>query len=99
MNPERVDKVIHERVRLALMSVLAARGALSFPELKALLQVTDGNLSVHARVLEEHGLIAVKKEFVGRKPSTTFSITEEGKRAFRKYLVELERILRPDQGK
>ena len=72
MKPERLPKLIHERVRLAIMSALAARGKLTFGELKDILDVTDGNLSVHAALLEEHGLIKVKKDFAGKKPRTTF---------------------------
>jgi DNA-binding transcriptional ArsR family regulator len=95
MRPERLSKVIHERVRLAMLSALAARGALTFGELKELLDVTDGNLSVHASLLEKHGLVRVKKEFSGRKPRTTFSLTREGRREFKLYVEELEKILRP----
>jgi len=93
MNPERLDKVIHERVRLALMSALAARGSLTFGELKEILTVTDGNLSVHATVLENARLLRIKKEFAGRKPRTTFIITEKGRQAFARYLAELEKML------
>ncbi|MHC4660782.1 MAG: winged helix-turn-helix domain-containing protein [Planctomycetota bacterium] len=93
MNPEKLNKIIHERVRLAVMSALAARGKLTFPELKELLEVTDGNLSVHSRILEEHGLISVKKDYAGRKPRTTFSITAEGRKQFNKYIEDLENML------
>ena len=94
MNPEERIKVIHERARLAIMSALAAQAQLTFGELRELLDLTDGNLSVHAAVLEEHGLIRVKKEFVERKPRTTFSLTEKGRKEFAKYVEELERMLR-----
>ncbi|TET35080.1 MAG: transcriptional regulator [Planctomycetota bacterium] len=93
MNPEKLNKIIHERVRLAIMSALAARGKLTFPELKDFLEVTDGNLSVHSRILEEGGLISVKKDYVGRKPRTTFSITGEGRKQFRKYIEDLEEMI------
>jgi DNA-binding transcriptional ArsR family regulator len=93
MNPEKLNKIIHERVRLAIMSALAARNKLTFPELKELLDVTDGNLSVHSRILEEGGLISVKKDYIGRKPRTTFSITSEGRKQFKKYIDDLEQML------
>ena len=96
MKPEQLDKIIHERVRLAVMSALAARGTQSFGELKEILGVSDGNLSVHTRVLEEHGLITVRKEFVGRKPCTSFTLTRKGRAAFRRYVEALERILKPE---
>ena len=96
MRPERLSKVIHERVRLAMVSALAARGKLTFGELKELLDVTDGNLSVHASILEKHGLVKVNKEFAGRKPRTTYSLTREGRREFKRYVEEMERILRPE---
>jgi len=96
MRPERLSKVIHERVRLAIVSTLAARGKLSFAELKELLDVTDGNLSVHASILEKHGLIRIDKRFEGRKPRTTFALTPEGRREFKRYVEEIERILRPE---
>ncbi|MBW2277205.1 MAG: transcriptional regulator [Deltaproteobacteria bacterium] len=95
MRPEKLSKVIHERVRLAIVSSLAARGKLTFGELKELLEVTDGNLSVHASILEKNGLIRAVKEFAGRKPRTTFSLTAEGRREFKRYVAEIEQILRP----
>lgn len=94
MKPDRLNNLIHERVRLAVMSALAARGKLTFSELKEILEVTDGNLSVHAAVLEQNGLIRVKKDFLAKKPRTTFAITEKGRREFRKYVAELEKILK-----
>ncbi len=93
MNPTDLNKIIHERVRLAIMSALATRGEVTFPELKEMLELSDGNLSVHAVKLEEHGLITIAKDFYARKPRTTFTITEEGRTQFRKYLSELERKL------
>lgn len=95
MRPDKLSKVIHERVRLALVSALAARGELTFNELKELLAVTDGNLSVHASILEKHGLVQVTKEFSGRKPRTTFSLTREGRQEFKRYMDVIEKILRP----
>jgi DNA-binding transcriptional ArsR family regulator len=96
MKPKRLSKVIHERVRLAMVSALAARGKLTFGEIKELLDVTDGNLSVHASILEQHGLVRVVKEFAGRKPRTTYSLTRAGRREFKRYVEEMERILRPE---
>ncbi len=93
MNPTDLNKVIHERVRLAIMSALATRGELTFPELKEMLDLSDGNLSVHAARLEEHGLITTVKDFYAKKPRTTFIITEQGRAQFREYLAELERML------
>ena len=93
MYPNQLNKIIHERVRLAIMSALMTREKLTFPELKEMLQVTDGNLSVHASHLEKHGLIHVEKDFVGKKPRTTFSITSEGKKQFHQYITDLEQML------
>ncbi|MBD3306883.1 helix-turn-helix domain-containing protein [candidate division KSB3 bacterium] len=93
MNPNELNKIIHERVRLAIMSALVTRDKLTFPELKEMLNVTDGNLSVHASMLEKHGLIRVTKDFYGKKPRTTFAITEEGRQQFRQYLADLEQML------
>ena len=93
MYPNQLNKIIHERVRLAIMSALITREKLTFPELKEMLQVTDGNLSVHASILEKHGLIRMVKDFNGKKPRTTFSITAEGKQQFQLYLAELEQML------
>jgi len=93
MNPNQLNKIIHERVRLAIMSALTTRENLTFPELKEMLRVTDGNLSVHASILEKHGLIKVAKDFYAKKPRTTFSITIEGRKRFREYITELEKML------
>ena len=93
MNPNQLNKVIHERVRLAIMSALVTRKKLTFPELKDLLKVTDGNLSVHASILEKNGLIKVKKDFQGKKPRTTFLITSEGQKEFQQYIENLEQML------
>ena len=93
MYPNQLNKIIHERVRLAIMSALVTRDELTFPEIKKMLQVTDGNLSVHASVLEKHGLIRVEKDFNEKKPRTTFSITAEGRKQFRQYLLHLEQML------
>jgi DNA-binding transcriptional ArsR family regulator len=94
MNPSELNKIIHEPVRLAIMSALVTREKLTFPELKELLNVTDGNLSVHASILEKNELISVVKDFDGKKPRTTFAITDEGKQQFQRYLAELEQMLK-----
>ena len=89
-----LDRVIHERMRLAIVSTLAANSPLSFNELKAVLGATDGNLSVHARRLEEAGYLACSKSFEGRVPKTEYRLTPEGRRAFEKYLGHLEALVR-----
>jgi DNA-binding HxlR family transcriptional regulator len=94
---EKLNRVIHERGRLAIMSLLAATESLSFKELKEQLQMTDGNLSVHMRTLEESGYVAVHKSFVNRKPRTDFSLTADGREAFQSYLRTLEEIVRQSQ--
>ncbi len=76
-----LDAVIHERVRLGIVSALAVNDALSFNDLKSLLEITDGNLSVHARKLEEAGYVKCTKSFVGRQPRTEFRLTAAGRRA------------------
>ena len=82
----RIDDVIHGRVRLGVMAVLAAVDSADFNTLKSRLQVTDGNLSVHLRKLEEAGFVAIDKRFVGRKPLTEARMTDEGRKAFIAYL-------------
>jgi len=81
-------------MRLAIVSALAANDTLSFGELKGLLGTTDGNLSVHARKLEEVGYLSCKKSFEGRMPKTEYRLTAEGKRAFEKYVDHLEALVR-----
>jgi DNA-binding transcriptional ArsR family regulator len=97
MEPKKLNKIIHERVRLAVMSALAGRGKLTFSEMKQLLDVTDGNLSVHTAILEKNGLIAITKDFDGKKPRTTFTMTQKGKRVFKEYVNELEKIIKGEQ--
>ena len=97
--PEGLNKVIHERSRLGIMASLAARGSMTFTELKETLGMSDGNLSVHARTLEQAGYIEVIKEFVGRKPRTTMRLTERGEAAFRAYVDYLERIVAPHKSR
>ena len=94
---ERLDRVIHERGRLAIMSLLAATESLSFKELKEQLRMTDGNLSVHMRTLEEGGYVSVHKSFVNRKPRTEFALTADGRAAFQGYIRTLEEIVKQSQ--
>ena len=90
----RLNAVIHERARMGIMSVLAARTTLTFGELKALLDLTDGNLSVHLRILEQAGYVAIEKKFVDRKPQTTVKLSKKGRLAFEHYVEVLEEIVR-----
>jgi DNA-binding transcriptional ArsR family regulator len=94
-----LDRVIHERMRLAIVSALAANEILSFNELKALLGTTDGNLSVHARRLEEAGYLACVKSFEARMPKTRYRLTSDGRRAFERYLNHLEALVRGARGR
>jgi DNA-binding MarR family transcriptional regulator len=97
VNPEpflKLDRVIHEKGRMAIMSLLAANPELSFTELKQSLGMTDGNLSVHLRTLQEAGYIGVTKTFQDRKPLTTCSLTASGRKAFANYIDLLEQIVR-----
>lgn len=91
---EAFDKLIHERIRLAIVSTLAVHDSLSFNELKELLQTTDGNLSVHARKLEDAGYVACTKGFDGRVPRTEFSLTPSGRRSLERYLSHMESLIR-----
>ena len=89
-----LDPVVHERVRLGVLSALAVASPMSFVELKDALVLSDGNLSVHARRLEEAGYIACTKRFEGRSPRTEFAITVEGSEALGQYLEHMESIIR-----
>jgi DNA-binding MarR family transcriptional regulator len=89
-----LDRLIHERVRLGILSALAVNESLEFGELKALLKTTDGNLSVHARKLEEAGYVACSKGFEGRVPKTRYRITAPGRRALERYLNHMEALIR-----
>ncbi len=91
-----LDRLIHERVRLAIVAALAASQspALTFNELKSLLQTTDGNLSVHARKLEEAGYVSCTKSFEGRIPRTEYRLTATGRKAFEKYIDHMEALVR-----
>jgi DNA-binding HxlR family transcriptional regulator len=92
--PASLDRLIHERMRLGIVSALAANETLTFNELKALLQTTDGNLSVHARKLEEAGYISCTKSFEGRMPKTEYALTAAGRKAFERYLDHMEALIR-----
>lgn len=94
-----LDKVIHERMRLGITSALAANAQLSFTELKTLLNTTDGNISVHARKLEDAGYITCKKSFKGRMPLTEYAITKEGRRALERYLNHMEALIQAMKGR
>jgi DNA-binding MarR family transcriptional regulator len=92
--PIELDHVIHERVRLAILSALASAPSLSFNELKDLLATSDGNLSVHARRLEDAGFVACEKSFVDRIPRTQYQITAAGRKALDDYLDHMETLIR-----
>jgi DNA-binding transcriptional ArsR family regulator len=94
-----LDRLIHERVRLGIVSALAASETLTFLELRRLLGATDGNLSVHARRLEEAGYVACTKSFEGRLPKTEYRLTAEGRRAFESYLAHLEALIAHARGR
>src|SRR5438270_12626454 len=95
---DELDPILHERGRLAIMSVLAAVESLTFTELRDALEMTDGNLSVHLQKLEERGFVAIAKSFVGRRPQTTCRLTKTGRQAFARYLDHLEAIVRQTRG-
>jgi len=89
-----LDRIIHERVRLAIVSALAVNSALAFNDLKKMLRITDGNLSVHARRLEEAGYLECSKSFEGRVPRTQYRLTTAGRRALQRYLDHMEALIR-----
>lgn len=89
-----LDRLIHERTRLAIVSALAVNESLTFSEVKSLLGATDGNLSVHARKLEDAGYIACTKSFANRLPKTQYRLTAAGRRALEKYLDHMEALIR-----
>ena len=97
MNPEsfqKIDRVIHEAGRMAIMSLLAATDEMSFTEIRDTLHLTDGNLSVHVKTLQQAGYVAVTKTVMNRRPRTTCSLTPQGRKAFRNYLDVLAEIVR-----
>jgi len=89
-----LDRLIHERARLGIISALAVNDSLNFGDLKRLLKTTDGNLSVHARKLEEAGYISCNKFFEGRIPRTEYRLSAAGRRAFEQYLRDMEEVIR-----
>ncbi len=102
MNPEpflQLDRVIHEKGRLAIMSMLAASPELSFTELRDALGMTDGNLTTHIKALQQEGYISVAKSFQNRRPLTTCSLTVLGRKAFMEYIDLLEKIVRQNKNK
>ncbi len=102
MNPEpflQLDRVIHEKGRLAIMSMLAASPELSFTELRDALEMTDGNLTTHIKALQQEGYISVAKSFQKNRPLTTCSLTAAGRKAFAEYIGLLEKIVRQNRPK
>jgi DNA-binding HxlR family transcriptional regulator len=93
-NSLALDRVIHERVRLAIVSALAVNDSLTFNDLKQLLGTTDGNLSVHARKLEDAGYLSCRKSFQGRVPKTEYRLTTAGRQALERYLGHMEGLIR-----
>ena len=91
---ENLNKSFDNRVRLGIMSTLMVNDAISFNELKELLQITDGNLASHLKGLEETGYIVVQKGFIGRKTNTTYKATKAGEKAFKTHLDALEKMIR-----
>ena len=97
MNPApflKIDRVIHEKGRLPIMSLLAATAELSFTEMRDTLKMTDGNLSVHIKTLQESGFVSVTKSYRNQRPLTTCAMTPAGRRAFTTYIDLLEQIVR-----
>lgn len=97
MNPKpflQIDRVIHEKARLPIMSLLAATPEVSFTELRDALKMTDGNLSVHIKTLQEAGFVSVTKSYRNQRPLTTCALTSAGRRAFANYIDLLEQIVR-----
>jgi len=102
VNPEpflQLDRVIHEKGRLAIMSMLAASPELAFTELRDALNMTDGNLTSHTRTLQEAGYVSVSKSYANNRPLTTCSLTAAGKKAFSSYIDLLEQILQQTRSK
>ena len=88
------DRLIHEKTRLAIVSALAANDSLTFNELKAILETSDGNVSVHTRKLEEANYLVCRKSFEGRMPRTEYSLTGAGRKAFERYLGHMEALIK-----
>jgi DNA-binding transcriptional ArsR family regulator len=98
-SPQRLDRVIHDPTRLAILSALAASETLSFTDLKSITGTTDGNLSVHARRLEDAGYVQYEKTFAGRTPRTKYRLTAAGRRAFEKYLDHMHALIKATRKK
>ena len=92
------DRLMHDRLRLGIMSALSVNASMSFAELKELLKASDGNLSTHARKLEDAGYIACKKKFASRVPKTEYSLTSKGKRVFARHLEHMELLIHAAKG-
>jgi len=102
VNPEpflQLDRVIHEKGRLAIMAMLAATPELSFTELRDALNMTDGNLTTHMRTLQEEGLVSITKSYQKNRPLTTCALTPAGRKAFAEYIDLLEKIVRQNKPK
>ncbi len=91
---ENLSKLLENRVRLGIMSALMVNDSIDFNSLKELLAVTDGNLASHIKSLEKNGLIEVRKQFRGRKPNTSYAITDNGRRVFNQHLNALEKLIK-----
>lgn len=89
-----LNKVFESRIRLGIMSVLMVNDSFGFNSLKEVLEVTDGNLASHLKALEDKGLVTATKKFIGRKPNTSYSLTEEGRNQFRDHLNALEHLIK-----
>ncbi|MEO8294334.1 MAG: transcriptional regulator [Gemmatimonadota bacterium] len=97
--PVELDRLIHERIRLAIVSALAVNPSLAFNDLKRLLGTSDGNLSVHARKLEDAGYLTCSKQFEGRVPKTEYALTSRGRQALGRYLDHMEALIQATRGK
>ena len=97
--PQRLDQIIHDRTRLAILAALAAAETLSFTDLKGITGTTDGNLSVHARRLEDAGYVLCEKTFAGRTPRTEYRLSAAGRRGFEKYLDHMEALIKATRKK
>jgi DNA-binding MarR family transcriptional regulator len=93
LSAPKLDRLIHERLRLGILSALSVNQSLTFPELRRLLDTTDGNLSVHARKLEEAAYVACTKSFEGRVPKTEYRLTAAGRKALERYLDHMEALI------
>lgn len=90
-----LNKIFDSRIRLGIMSVLVVNDSADFNTIKELLEVTDGNLASHLKALEKEEVIVVKKQFVGRKPNTSYSVTDQGKKLFQEHIDALEKLINP----